>query len=397
MGERNPIPLGMIAFSDYAIDARVIRLAETAARNGYSVDLLTPRKRGAESRETVNRVNLYRLAVRPYEGPAAGGYVLAYLNFFVQCFLLISLLHLRKRYKIVHVHNMPDFLVFSTVLARILGARIILDIHDPMPETYLAKFPARKKGFLYDVLLLQERLSAAYATRVLTVHEPLKRDVLVKDGIRPDKISVVANFPDDEIFLPSDRFTGSRPLRILYYGTLDDRFGLEDALESLALIKARDSLYFKIVGKGDSQDSIREKIRELGLGPSVSFENTLYPLRQIPMLAAPFHLGLVPYKPGPATRYMLPVKFVEMIAMGLPAITVANVPIRHYFDENMYFAYNPESKTSLADVVCRIIDHPELLLEKREAILRNRGRYLWTGEGRKYLEVLNQLAEARKA
>ncbi|MBP1768337.1 MAG: hypothetical protein H6P98_2452, partial [Candidatus Aminicenantes bacterium] len=120
-------------------------------------------------------------------------------------------------------------------------------------------------------------------------------------------------------------------------------------------------------------------------------------LRQIPMLAAPFHLGLVPYKPGPATRYMLPVKFVEMIAMGLPAITVANVPIRHYFDENMYFAYNPESKTSLADVVCRIIDHPELLLEKREAILRNRGRYLWTGEGRKYLEVLNQLAEARKA
>ena len=83
------------------------------------------------------------------------------------------------------------------------------------------------------------------------------------------------------------------------------------------------------------------------------------------MLAAPFHLGLVPYKPGPATRYMLPVKFVEMIAMGLPAITVANVPICYYFDENMYFAYNPENRTSLTDVVSRIIDHPELLLEKR--------------------------------
>ena len=173
------------------------------------------------------------MAVRPYEGPAGGGYIAAYLSFFAQCFLLISLLHLRKRYKIIHVHNMPDFLVFSTILARILGARIILDIHDPMPETYLAKFPERKRGFFYDVLLLQERLSAAYATKVLTVHEPLKRDVLVKDGINPDKISVVANFPDDEIFLTSDRFTDSRPLRILYYGTLDDRFGLEDALESI--------------------------------------------------------------------------------------------------------------------------------------------------------------------
>lgn len=396
MGECNSKPFCMIAYTDYAIDARVIRLAETAAKNGYSVDLLTPRKKGAKARETINGVNVYRLAVRPYEGLASGGYITSYLNFFMQCFFVISLLHLRKRYKIIHVNNMPDFLVFSTTLAKFLGARIILDIHDPMPETYLAKFPAKKRGLFYSILLLQERMSAAFSAKVLTVHEPLKSDVLVKDGIKPDKISIVANFPDDEIFVPSGNFSISRQIRLIYYGTLDARFGLEDALESLANIP-RDRIFFKIVGEGDSQDSIKAKIRETGMDSSVEFENRVYPLRQIPALVAPFNLGLVPYRLSPATRYMLPVKFVEMVAMGLPAITVANVPIRHYFDESMYFAYNPESSTSLADLLTRIIENPELILGKRQAILENRSRYLWTGERIKYLEVLDSLSKVRKA
>jgi glycosyltransferase involved in cell wall biosynthesis len=387
----------MIAYTDYAIDARVIRLAETASRNGYSVDLLTPRKKGARRRETINNVNLYRLLVKPYGGFSITGYIFSYLSFFAQCFLWVSFLQLRRRYKIVHVHNMPDFLIFSAVLATFLGARPILDIHDPMPEMYTAKFPNKKRGLVYHILLLQERLSAAFAARVLAVHEPLKRDVLMKDGLNPDKISVIANFPDDEMFRPRRRFLISRKIRLIYYGTLDTRFGLEDTLESIARLGSRSRLYLKIIGQGDRQSSIKKLIQERKLESTVDFENRVYPLHEIPALLAQFHLGLVPYKLCPATRYMLPVKFVELIAMGLPAITVANVPIRFYFDESMYFAYDPERITSLTDLISRIIENPELILEKRRAILSSRTRYLWTHEGQKYLEVLNSLSSARKA
>jgi len=392
MGEGSMIQICMIAYTDYVIDARVIRLAETASKNGYSVDLFTPRKKGAKRREAINNVNLYRLSVRPYEGFTIAGYIFSYLNFFCRCFFIISILQLRKHYKIIHVNNMPDFLIFSAILARFLGAKTILDIHDPMPEMYVAKFPTKKKGFLYKMLLLQERLSAAFSTRVLTVHEPLKRDVLIKDGINPDKISVIANFPDEEIFRPIRHFPISNQIRLIYYGTLDIRFGLEGILESIAKIEQKDNLYLKIIGEGDCQSSIKKLIRELMLESTVDFENTVYPLRQIPVFLTQFNLGLVPYRICPATSYMLPVKLLELIAMGIPAITVANVPIRYYFDESMYFAYDPERMTSLTDLISRIIDNPALILEKRQAILSSRHRYLWKHEGQKYLKLLNSLS-----
>lgn len=386
------IPICMIAYTDYLIDARIIRLAETASKNGYSVDLFIPRKKGTKRREAINHVNLYRLSVKPYEGFKTAGYIYSYLNFFAQCFFIISVLQLRKHYKIIHVSNMPDFLIFSAILARFLGAKTILDIHDPMPDMYVAKFPTKKKGFLFKILLLQEQLSAAFSTKVMTVHEPLKRDILIRDGINPDKISVIANFPDDEIFRPLRHFPISNQIRLIYYGTLDARFGLEDILESIAKIKHKDNLYLKIIGEGDCQKSIKRLIRELMLESTIDFENTVYPLRQIPVLLTQFNLGLVPYRLCPATSYMLPVKLLELIAMGIPAITVANIPIRYYFDESIYFAYDPERMTSLTNLISRIIENPALILEKRQAILNSRHRYLWKHERQKYLKLLNSLS-----
>lgn len=385
------IAMGVIAYTDYAIDARVIRMAEAASVHGYAVDLFAPRKRGAKRREVLNRVTVHRLAVRPFGGRTGAGYVLSYLNFFIQCFVVVSIFQLKRRYRIIHVHNMPDFLVFSASLAKLLGAKIILDIHDPMAELYLAKFPAKAKGLVYRMLLLQERWSAAFSTKVLTVHEPLKRDVLAKDGINPVKTFVVANFPDDSIFRPLERFSISDRVRMVYYGTIDTRFGLEQALESLARVERRESLYLRIIGEGDCQSSIKRTIRELGLESIVEFENRVYPLHRMPDILASFHLGLVPYLQSPATRYMLPVKLVELMAMGIPAITVANVPIRHYFAESMYFAYNPERSGSLTDLLTRILENPGLVLEKRRAILDSHHRLLWTHERAKYLEILGNL------
>jgi hypothetical protein len=48
--------------------------------------------------------------------------------------LLLAFRSLTWRYNLVHVHNMPDVLVFEAFIPRVCGARVILDLHDPMPE-----------------------------------------------------------------------------------------------------------------------------------------------------------------------------------------------------------------------------------------------------------------------
>lgn len=382
----------IVAYTDYLTDARVMRQAESAYDAGYAVDVITPISRGQEEKLVSNHVTIHRLRTGQYRGTEKSLYVLSYLGFFIRCFGRISRLQIKNNYRIIQVCNMPDFLVFSAVFAKLMGARIILDIHDPMPQTYMAKFPGSGRKRLYHLILWLEKLSAAFADKVLTVHEPVKRDILLRDGIPAGKISVVANFADDRIFTVHDPYTIDLPLRMIYYGTVSARFGFEGVLSAIRRVRHRDRLYFKIIGKGDYEATLRERIGALGLGAVVEFENTSYPLRQLPEIIGRYHLGLVPYSPSPATDYMLPVKLMELFAMGIPAITVPNTAIRYYIDESLYFGYDPRNMDTLTLLIDRLIDDPSLILSKREAVLSESARYLWKNERLKYLDILAQLS-----
>ena len=57
-----------------------------------------------------------------------------YFAFIVISFLYLAARSLKRRYDLVHVHNMPDALVFSAMIPKLLGAKLILDLHDPMPQ-----------------------------------------------------------------------------------------------------------------------------------------------------------------------------------------------------------------------------------------------------------------------
>jgi hypothetical protein len=45
-----------------------------------------------------------------------------------------------RKFDLVHVPHIPDFLIFSAWPAKRRGARLILDIHDIAPEFFASKF-----------------------------------------------------------------------------------------------------------------------------------------------------------------------------------------------------------------------------------------------------------------
>lgn len=386
-------PICIVAYTDYLTDARVMRLAESASRAGYSVDVITPGRRGQKRTTVFHGVTVHRLRTYQYRGTRKAAYVLSYAAFFALCLARLSRLQVQRGFRIVQVCNMPDFLVFAAAFAKLAGARVILDIHDPMPLISRAKFPGAARRGLYPLLLWQERISAAFADRILTVHEPLKRDVLIADGIAEEKISVIANFPDEGIFRGRGPDAVSLPLRMVYYGTISARFGLETALSAVHGLRQRDRLLFKIIGQGDAAVALRRRIIELGLGEVVDFENTAYPVRRLPEILNGFHLGLVPYAPSPATDYMLPVKLMELLALGIPSITVPNAAIRHYLDDRLYFGYDARNAEALTRLLDRILEDPSIVLAKRDAILAEPARFLWETERAKYLDVLARLSD----
>src|SRR5438105_4117300 len=163
----------MIAYTNYSTDPRVIREAEAAVKGGFDVDFIALRRKEDPSEESIGGVLITHLNQQRYRGGGVLSYMLSYLEFLLRCFLRTTWMQVKKRYSVVHVNNMPDFFVLCALVPKMMGAKILLDIHDPMPNTFASKFKSGENGLIFRLLLWQERMSAAFADRVLTVHDPV--------------------------------------------------------------------------------------------------------------------------------------------------------------------------------------------------------------------------------
>ncbi len=381
----------MVAYTDYASDPRVIREAEAALSAGFAVDFLALRRQGDRNIELVRGVRVFHLNQRRYRGGGHVNYLFAYLQFFVRCFFKATWLFFKNRYAVIHVNNMPDFLVFCSLIPKICGAKIILDIHDPMPNTFASKFGENHYGFFYHLLLWQERLSAWYADKTLTVHEPVKHGILVKHGLNPDSIQVVANFADDELFPLQDSYSIDGKLRLVFHGTILERYGLGNVVLAVSRLKRRENISVRIIGEGDFSTELSKMIAALGLHETVHFLNCVYPLPEIPLLISDCNLGLVPLEMSSATNYGLPLKLLEYTSLGLPSLTIRNAAISYYFGQDDCLFYDPEDADSLRRVFESLADNPEILLRYRQRAIALREKFRWSVEKQKYISILHEL------
>jgi len=318
--------------------------------------------------------------------------VLAYLTFFLRCFLLSTWLFAKRRYRVVHVNNMPDFLVFSALIPRIFGAKVILDIHDPMPETFGAKYSGTNRRGLYRALLLAEKLSVRFATRTVTVNHPLRDMILRKHGYPSDAIDVVANFADDRLFSPMRYPAIEGPIRFVFHGTIVERYGLRTLVEAVAKVRRRDKIQIRIIGEGDFSEVLKELIQAHRVGDVIEFVNRVYPLREIPMVLSDCHVGLVPLDVTPISDFALPLKLIEYTCLGLPSITVNSTAICYYMrpEECMFFAAG--DAVALARILDAIAEDPGRLDEYRKRLPAAQQRISWSHEKLKYVAMLRQLS-----
>lgn len=384
----------MIAYTNYRTDPRVIRAAEAAASAGFDVDFIALRRADDPPEESIKGVRVIHLNQTRYRGGGVFWYMLSYLEFFLRCFFKTASLQFKKRYAAVQVNNMPDFFVFCALLPKLMGAKVLLDIHDPMPNTFASKFKSGENGLFFKILLWQEKLSAAFANQVLTVHEPVKQYVLVGQHKLPaDAIEVVANFPDDELFALSKPVEADGRLRLVFHGSILERYGLRNAMLALAGMRHRDRVTVRIIGEGDFSEQLKDLIRTLKLSDMVHFDNHMYPLHEIPALLADCNLGLVPLEISSMTNYALPLKLLEYLCLGMPSVTVRNAAISYYFGEDECLFYEPNDPESLRLILDRLAVSPDLLARYQQRALALRDKFLWSNEKQKYIAILRRLTE----
>ena len=389
----------MVAFSDYLFDARIRREAETLASNGYRVLCLKTKNQAEPRRFVLNGVQVRELGISKYQGKSGLVYIVSYLYFLIRVSAVCLGLLLKGELDVVHVHNLPDFLVLAGLLPRLAGRKVVLDVHDSIPETFATKFS--KSSLLRRVLCLEERLSAGIAHRVICVNEP-QRDRLVARRIPASKTFVSMNVPDPAIFKRSS--SNGQPsvtdghFNLVYHGTMAERLGVDLIIRAVAEVRGRiPGVRLHLWGHGDDLRHFHTLAQQLEVSDRVLFNEAGFALEELPRQLRPMHLGLVGNRRSEAGDLMLPVKLLEYVALGIPVVVPRLRTIQHYFTEAMVAYYEPGDVVSFSDAIYRLFCHPEARRQQAERADGFMTAYGWERHGTELLTLYRELLETRTA
>jgi glycosyltransferase involved in cell wall biosynthesis len=389
----------MAAYTNYRRDPRVRREAEALVGEGHEVVFMASRQPGEPNEESISGVRVVKLAGLGNSRTSIAIYIAEYLAFFAQLSLHLTI-HPR-RYDLIHVNNMPDFLVLAAWMPRLLGTPVIHDVHDLMPELYSEKFRSGDRNLIVRVLMLQERLAGNFASAVLTVEERL-REILARRGIDSSKIHVLMNLPDDRIFRPRPEAPQHAPGKrfvAVYHGTLAHRLGLDLAIRAIAKVKETvPGVELRIIGAGEERPALIRLRDELRLEENVTFSAGFVPVQDIPAMIADADIGLIPLRPSSGTDIMLPTKLLEYVNMGIPCVTPKTGTISRYFDDQMVQFFQAEDVDSLAQAIIGLQQNAG----RRESLAREATRrfgsiYAWSQHKQVYIQVVERLLDARRA
>ena len=384
----------MVCQSYYLRDPRVRREAEALADDGFAVDIITLRDKKELKKEKVNGVNIYRIPLMRKRGGIIR-YLFEYFWFFFLSSLFLLYLFIKKRYKLIQIHTMPDFLVFCTLIPKIFKAKIILDVHEPMPELFTSKYKLDKKNFLKKILILQEKISFSFPHRIITVSDPLKGLFIERNLSIKNKIDVVLNVPDTKIFKRMSIKRSNKPdsdFVLIYTGTIAERNGLDIAIRGVYLLKDKiPKLKLLIVGEGEHLSNIKNLVLELNLRNYVKFHDPV-PIDQIPNFISGANLGISTHKQDSFWDYYFSTKIVEFLISGLPVISARTKTIQYYFSDNELFYFTPESINDFVEKVLSVYESPALSKKKvvnaRKYITRDLS---WEKEKSKYIKLVDFL------
>lgn len=390
---RSPL-VAMVVYTHYAKDARVRREAETLAANGFRVVCFANRHGDGPARYELQGVEVRELDVPKYRGKSGAAYLRSYGRFIAAASLACWRLSREARVGVVHCHNLPDVISWAGIGPRLRGARVVLDIHDSIPETFASKFSS--SAARWHVLCLEERLGRLPAHRVICVNHP-QRDALVARGLAADKAFVSMNVPDPRIFTPRESANGARShdtFDLVYHGTMAERLGVDLVIRAVHALRDRlPQLRLHLWGGGDDLETFRALATQLAIADRIDFQPDGYPLEDLPARLAAMDAGIVGNRRSPAGELMLPVKLLEYVSLGIPAVVPRLRTIQHYFGEDMASYFEPSDVRSMADAICQLHDRPTSRLEQATRARTFMDEYGWQKQGPELVAFYRQLLQ----
>jgi len=203
------------------------------------------------------------------------------------------------------------------------------------------------------------------------------RDYYISIGIEKNKIHVINNGVNTELFKPLDKKECKKQIRVSgdfiigFIGSFRPYQGLEDMIRMMKfLIRENPGIKLLIIGDAGRKDGFQfhptiEELKRIAIEENVS-KNVIFTGRvkykEIPFYINSFDVGLVFRNRLPEGEYS-PLKMMEYLSCGIPVISTNWRPFRFIEDEELGFLVDSTNHEEIANVISKAISDDDLLAE----------------------------------
>lgn len=387
-----PRRVAMLGYTYYEADGRVIRYSEALASRGDTVEAVCLKSsRQHPDEERVGNVLVKRVGCREQKNEKRKlDFLLPILAFWLRASWRLTVDHLRNPYDVIHVHNVPDFLVFAAWFPKLTGARVVLDIHDIVPEFYASKFKLPPTSIGVRMLLWMEKLSARFADQIIISNHIWKEKYAERTGSE-HKCSVFINNVNTQLFSRRPRTRLDAVPRVIFPGGLQWHQGLDIAIRAFKkLLVKLPAADFHIYGDGNMKPRLVEQAAELGLQDKVLFFEPV-PAEQIPEVMAQADLGVVPKRADSFGNEAYSTKIMEFMSLGVPVVASATKIDRFYFDDSVVRFFESGNEDALAEAMYDVLKDDAKRREMVERAHSYAQTHSWDNYKHDYLNLVDSI------
>jgi glycosyltransferase involved in cell wall biosynthesis len=387
--------LCMVVHAYYPLaEPRVQREAWAARDAGYDVTVLALRAAGEAPHEIVDDVRVHRVPLSHRRGAGPFRMLYEYVAFTAMAGEWLARSAIARPFDLVHVHAPPDFLVLAALVARLRGAKVVLDIHDL--SSHMLEVRIRHRGWLVSrAPIWVERLASAIADAVVTVHEPYRRE-LMEHGVPPGKVHVVMNSVDEALvegIRPAGREQTSS-FTVAYHGTVTWWYGIDLIVDAVSQLRDEGlEVRALILGDGDALPALRELVTQRRLGGHVHLSERYLPIEEALERVAAADCGVIPNRPSEINRFALSSKLFEYVALGLPIVVAELDTLTAHFGPEEVTFFSPGDAGSLANAIRWVCEHREDSQHKVERARARAVEYSWARWRQTLLGLYRQLTD----
>ena len=384
--------VAIVAHAVFPGDPRLRRQTDALVAAGHQVDLFCLRAPGEVARGELRSLRIFRMPVhRAFSGFA--GHIAEYLAFAGIAAVRLAREHGRRRYHLVQVATLPDFLAFAATPLKLSGVPLLLDLHEDMPEFFRDRFAHRALQPLLPAVTGAAKASAWVADEIITVHEPL-RELSIARGVPPGKISVVMNSADTDLFdatrHPRRPFMEDGELRLIHHSNLQRIYGLEVLIEAVARIGDELPVRADIYGDGPYRAQLEAAVARTASADRVHLNGPV-PMDELPPLIAAADVGVIPSLPEPYMQYSLSTKLLEYAAMGVPIVASDLRTVRAHFTGDAIRYVPGGDPGALADALRSLAADPVAAARLGAEAHRQEAQYEWAEQARRYVAIVEGL------